>query len=554
MEWYQFMRSWQIWRRIPLQVAKFFGVMGLCVALVVGCGGSPNPPASSPDAATSDSNRVTVGTTLTVRTVDPADAYELISGLLLYNMGDRLYTYEPGTTNLVPQLATELPTISDDGLIYTIPLREGVTFHDGTSFNAEAMAFSIQRFMENEGRPAFLLADRIASVEATGDYELTITLTQPFAAFSALLAFSGLTPVPPASYEIGTASFKPDSFIGTGPYKLAEFATDRVRLDANKNYWGDVPANDGLDIQIFTSPANLFNAFKTGDIDIAYQTLDPDQIRTLEEGASSNGWQVIEAESTVINYLTLNQKQEPFSDLNARKAIAALIDRKLLVDRVFQGQAEPLYSLIPTSLDVYKPVFEEVYGDGNTAEAKKYLEEGGFSESNPLAFELWYLSSSTTDNLAATTLKASMEQQVPGLVSVTLNSVESATAFENLGEGLYPSFILNWYPDFYDPDTFIEPFMSCDKGSTTTLCEEGQSQAGGSFYYSDRSVELVDAQRKATDPAARKELIGEIQDLLAADVPYIPLWQEKDYAFAQSGITNFTIQPTQQVLFWQISK
>lgn len=548
MSWFGLSRK--RWRSLVTAISLF----SVCLFLVVSCGGSPSKEASETASPTADNGRVAVGTTLTVRTLDPADAYELISGLLLYNMGDRLYTYEPGTTNLVPQLATELPTISDDGLTYVIPTREGVTFHDGTPFNAEAMAFSIKRLMENDGRPAFLLADRIASVEATGENELTITLTAPFAAFTSLLAFSGLTPVPPESYEIGDAAFKPDSFIGTGPYKLAEFATDRVRLDANPDYWGEAPANDGIDIQIFTTPANLYNAFTTGALDIAYQTLDPEQISSLQKDADAKGWQVIEGEGSVINYLTLNQKMEPFNDVNVRKAIAALVDRPLLNERVFQGQADPLYSLIPSTIKQSKPVFKDAYGDANTEEAQKYLEEAGFSESNPLVLDLWYISTSTTNNVAATVTKASMEQQLPGMIQVNLNSVESSTAFENLGNGLYPTFILNWYPDFYDPDTYIEPFMDCDKGSEATLCEEGQSQAGGSFYYSDRAIELVDAQREATDPAKRDEAISEIQDVLVEDVPYIPLWVAKDYAFAQSGVDNFTIQPTQQVLLWQISK
>ena len=108
---------------------------------------------------------------------------------MLYNLGDRLYTYAPGTTELEPQLATEMPTVSADGLTYTIPLREGVTLHDGSAFNAEVMAFSIQRFMDNGGRPAFLLSEKIETVTATGEYELTLVLKQPFAALTALLTF-----------------------------------------------------------------------------------------------------------------------------------------------------------------------------------------------------------------------------------------------------------------------------------------------------------------------------------------------------------------------------
>ncbi|WP_416674525.1 ABC transporter substrate-binding protein [Egbenema bharatensis] len=541
----------QPWRSL----LKFLSLFSLCFALTVGCGG--NSQSTSPvttNSAVADSNRVSIGTTLRAETLDPADAYEIFPGILLYNMGDRLYTYTPGTAELEPQLATAMPEISDDGLTYTIPLREGVTFHDGTPFNAEAMAFSIQRFMENGGRPSFLLSDQIESVEATGEYELTITLQQPFAAFTSILAFWGVTPVSPAAYEIGEGSFSPNTFVGTGPYKLASFGTDSISLDVNEDYWGDAPANEGVDIQIISSPANLFNTFRTGGLDIAYQTLDPDQIRTLVDGAQDNDWQVIEAGTNTVNYLVLNQRSEPFDDVRVRQAIAALVNRNLLLDRVFQGQAEPLYSLLPNTFPVYKPVFQEEFGDGNTEKAGELLAEAGFSEANPLTLEIWHSSTSTVRGLVASTLKASIEQQLPGIVNVDIQTAESATLFGNLGDGVYPSVLLDWYPDFYDEDTFVYPFLACDEGSETTGCESGQTQEGGSFYYRDRVKELVAEQRLETDETNRDNLIIELQELAAEDAPYVPLWQNKDYVFARSGVEGVEVQPTQQVLFWQIQK
>ncbi|MEM6436313.1 MAG: ABC transporter substrate-binding protein, partial [Cyanobacteria bacterium P01_D01_bin.115] len=210
------LRRWRsLWR--------FSALLSLSFAFIVACTSNPTPEADAPADAAGEtgSDRIAIGTTLTARTLDPADAYEIFPGILLHNLGDQLYAYEPGTTDLIPQLATELPTVSDDGLTYTIPLRDDVVFHDGTPFDAAAMVFSLDRFMQNAGRPAFLLADRIASVEATGDYEMTVTLNSPFAAFTALMTFWGVTPVPPDAYEIAEGSFVPDSFIGTGPYKLA---------------------------------------------------------------------------------------------------------------------------------------------------------------------------------------------------------------------------------------------------------------------------------------------------------------------------------------------
>jgi peptide/nickel transport system substrate-binding protein len=543
-------------RRRWRSMVKFVGLFSLCLALAVGCAGNdqqtPDPQATV--GAESSSGRVSMGTTLTARTLDPADSYEIFPGILLNNLGDKLYTYEPGTTVLVPQLATEMPTVSDDGLTYTIPLRDDVTLHDGTPFNAEVMAFSIQRFIENGGRPSYLLGDKIESVEATGEHEITITLKAPFAAFPALLSFSGVTPVSPASYEIGSGSFKPDEFIGTGPYKLASFTSDSIKLDVNEDYWGEKPANEGIDIQIFTSPANLYNTFRTGGLDVAYQTLDPEQIASLEREASSGGWQVIEAGTNVINYMSLNQTISPLDDVKVRQAIAAMVDRPLINERVFQGQAEPLYSLIPASFEVSKPVFKEAYGDGNFDLARELVTEAGFSEDNPLNVEIWYPSASTTRSIVANTFKESVEQALPGLVTVTVQNTEGATLWENVGKGVYPIILSNWYPDYYDPDTFIQPFLSCENGSETEKCIEGASQANGSFYFKPSSNELVAKQRAEQDPTTRQQVIADLQQVMVEDVPYVPLWQNKDYVFAQEGVSNVGIEPTQQFLLWQMTK
>ncbi|MGF1517866.1 MAG: ABC transporter substrate-binding protein [Nodosilinea sp.] len=542
-------RPWarQPWRR----VAQFVGLFGLVFAIALGC--TPNDQTATDTPGAAADGRITIGTTLTARTLDPADAYETFPGILLYNLGDRLYTYEPGTTNLVPQLATAMPTVSDDSLTYTIPLRDDVTLHDGTPFNAEVMAFSIQRFMENGGRPAYLLSEKIASAEATAEHELTLTLSAPFAAFPALLSFSGVTPVSPEIYEIGSGSFSPDSFVGSGPYQLAAFTSDSIKLDPNPDYWGEAPANAGIDIQIFTSAANLYNTFRTGGLDVAYQTLDPEQVTALEREESSGGWEVIEAGTNVINYMSLNQTIDPLDDVRVRQAIAAMVDRPLINERVFQGQAEPLYSLIPASFDVAEPVFKETYGDGNFDQARDLLTEAGFSETNPLTVEIWYPSASTPRSIVANTLKESVEAALPGLVTVNVQNTEGATLWENVGKGVYPIILSNWYPDYYDPDTFIQPFLGCETGSGTT-CEAGASQANGSFYYSPEANDLIAQQRAEQDPATRQALIEELQQIMVDDVPYIPLWQNKDYVFAQGDINGVSIEPTQQFLLWQISR
>jgi peptide/nickel transport system substrate-binding protein len=133
-------------------------------------------------------------------------------------------------------------------------------------------------------------------------------------------------------------------------------------------------------------------------------------------------------------------------------------------------------------------------------------------------------------------------------------SVESASFFGNIGKGLYPAALVDWYPDFLDADNYIQPFLSCDRGSADKGCSSGASQSRGSFYYSDRANHAIEEQRKTIDANTRQKLFIELQEILAADVPYIPLWQTKDYVFAQNGMTGVTINPSQNFAFWTISK
>jgi peptide/nickel transport system substrate-binding protein len=538
------------------QITKLVSLFCLCLLLVVSCSRSQQVTTTSSSSANTltGNGRITIGTTLNPRTLDPADAYELQSLGLVYNMSDRLYDYEPGSTEVKPQLATALPKVSQDGLTYTIPLRQGVVFHDGTPFNAEAMAFSLERFIKNGGKPSFLLADVVASVKATGEYELTIQLKKPFAAFPALLAFSGVCPVSPKAYEIGKGKFKPNIFIGTGPYKLARYGTDSLQFDVFDKYWGEKPANKGINLQFLTSGANLYNSFRTGAVDVAYLSLEPDQIRSLEASAKKGDWQAITAQGSVVSNFVLNRNQKPLDKLEVRQAIAAMVDRPLMNQRVLLGQASPLYSMVPKTFEVSQPLFKDKYGDGNVDKAKQLLTTAGFSKENPVKLQIWYPASSPIRSLAAQILKAYADKYMDGMLQFEVNTVDGATFYGGIAKSFYPTALLDWYPDFLDADNYIQPFLGCDKGSDAKGCEEGGSQTQGSFYYSETMNKLIEDQRKEQNPQVRNQIFANIQAQIATDVPYVPLWQNKDYVFARKGVRGVQLNPTQNLIYQTIKK
>jgi peptide/nickel transport system substrate-binding protein len=347
MAWYTLFA--RCWGRITKSLSLLCLCL-LCLLLVVSCTSSQTP--SSSVSVSGSEGRIIIGTTNKPRTLDPADAYETGSLALIYNMSDRLYTYKAGSTEIQPQLATASPKISPDGLTYTIPLREGVVFHDGEKFNAQSMVLSLERFIKNGGKPAFLLGDVIEGVKATGEYELTVKLKQQFAAFPSLLAFGGVCAVSPKVYEIGDGKFNPNNFVGTGPYKLAKFTTDKIQLDVFDKYWGEKPINQGVTIQILSSGVNLYNAFRKKSIDVAGSSMDADQIRSLQKIAEKGSWQALPNKGNVIYFMAVNRNQKPLDNPLVRQALAGIINRKVTLDRVLYGQGQPVYSMIPNTFDV----------------------------------------------------------------------------------------------------------------------------------------------------------------------------------------------------------
>ena len=181
------------------------------------------------------SERLTVASAGRISSLDPALASTTGVLQVLSALGDTLYIR--GTNGkLQPQLAASKPQFSDDGLSLTIPLRRDVLFHDGTRFDAKAMAFSLKRFLRI-GSQRYLLNDRIAAIDAPSPFELRLRLKQPSSSIESLLTSPYLTPVSPKAYADHADRFLNDRFIGTGPYVLNSFRNTQQRLLPFRNYW-----------------------------------------------------------------------------------------------------------------------------------------------------------------------------------------------------------------------------------------------------------------------------------------------------------------------------
>ncbi|WP_370328158.1 ABC transporter substrate-binding protein [Euzebya sp.] len=488
------------------------------------------------------------GTTEIPSTIDPADVYEKLASDILFNTTNRLVEFQPGSDEIGPGLATEWD-ISDDGLTYTFTLREGVTFQDGSEFTAEDVVWSINRALDiNHPDGASFLLGGIDTIEATGDYEVTITLTEANSTFLSRLNYTVGT-ILPSDGDVYTAPDAPveasdddegnenqrqaaeefivtDAIVGTGPYEMTDYQPGvSMTLESYDGYWGDAPAIDTVRIQFFESTEQMRNALAAGEIDLAFNDLSPAEVAGLE---GEEGVEIQSVEGGRTSYIVIDVTQPPFDDPAVRQAIAATIDRQRIVDEVFEGQAQPLYSMIPGTFEVAADYISDIEVD-----------EGSLPET-PIEFELWYPADRYTNQAqVAETIQRSLNES--GLFNITTNTAEWATEYSNqLNTGAYGAYLLGWYPDYLDPDDYIEPFYD----SEDTFI---------GFYASEEMDQLItDEQQAEPGSEERAAIFDEIQQLAAEDMPFIPLYSEGQEAYYNPRVTGVeeTLTAAQQTWFY----
>ena len=480
---------------------------------------------------------IVYGTTEKVTDMDPAHAYDFHTWEIFYNIYQGLLKYPAGETELAPGLA-ESYEISDDGLEYTFKLREGLQFTDGTPFNAEAVKWSIDRVMRLEGDPSWLVTDFVEAVEVVDEYSVKFILKNPVAYFPALVATVPYYPVNPNIYPADKiirdpSELKGGQLVGLGPYKAVSFKRDEeVVLEANPGYYGEAPKNARVVIRYFADATTMRLALEKGEIDIAFKSFNPSDISDLEQ---SEDIVTIKGQGPYIRYLCLVCDQAPFDNTVLRQAVAAAVDRPDLIKKVFLGQNEPLYSMVPRGMWSHTDTFKEVYGDGNIEKSKELLASQGYDEDNPFEVDLWYTPSHYGDTEVDLAAVLKEQFEATGVMKINVKSSEWATYKDNWRNKAMPMYLLGWYPDYIDPDNYTAAFA----GTTGSV--------GMGIFFSDPEwdAKLAEAQT-VTDMEKRTALYEEIQRMWTEDVMTVPIFQGTLYLFTQPNISGVMIAPTLQ--------
>jgi peptide/nickel transport system substrate-binding protein len=509
-------------------------VLPLVVAMLLSaCGGdqtSPSAAASEDDEPTTSQPAASegggAGTAASVRAAITGDEgtlnpYTYVTGFpgwnLLMLQYDSLMQID---TDGLPQpwLATSVE-VSDDGLVYSLELAEGVTWHDGEPLTAEDVVFTVDYFTTN---PA---ASRFA-----------ITLAAPNPSFP----LRGLADVPIIPEHIWADVTTPEehqfedvSNVGTGPYRITEYtANQSYTLEANPDYFRGAPAVDELVLVQFADDAGALAAMNSGEVDVIFGQVAPEQIELL---SAQEGVEILQGPEYTNQLLNYDAQLPPFDDVAVRQAMSLAIDRQDLVDTVFLGAATVGNAgwTHPDS-PAYNPDIETTY-DVDAANA--LLDEAGYADADgdgirefdgePMSFEI-ITNSGDSLRLRTAELVGTMLADIG--IEATVSSVEQATWEEAIWPGFDVANGRNYQLGMWG---WSAPTQA-DPGQIGALMHSdpliGSLNVTG--YSSTEADGLIDQLRVEGDPDARQDLLDQLQVLFAEELPFITLlYPDGAYAF-----------------------
>jgi peptide/nickel transport system substrate-binding protein len=515
------------------------GLLGAAAATALALG------ALSPAQAQTPPGVLVVGQIAEPQALDPHAVTAVNDFRILMNVYDGLVRYASGTLEVEPALATDW-TISDDGTVYTFTLRDGVTFHDGSPFDAEAVVFNFERML-NEDHPyhdtgPFPLSfffSAVESVEATGDMEVTFTLNAPYAPFLSNLAYpTGLIVSPAAVMEHGQDFGRNPS--GTGPFTFTEWrSNEAVVIEANPDYWDGAPELQAVVFRPITDANTRTAEMLAGGIDVMVE-VPPVALSEFQ----GDGFTVHEQAGPHVWFLILNALEGPFADVRVRQAANYAINKEAIVNDVLEGTAEVAAGPTPPAFAwAYNEALEPYPYDPDRA--RELLAEAG--QPNPeITFYVTEGGSGMLDPIAmGTAMQADLE--AVGF-DVTIETYEWNTFLGEVNPGLEGKADMAemaWMTN--DPDTL--PYLAL---RTAAWPEEGGFNSG---YYSNPEVDaLLEEARTATDQDRRAELYREMQTIVQEDAPWVFVANWVQNAVTSDRVEGFELEPSFFLLLGDVVK
>jgi peptide/nickel transport system substrate-binding protein len=502
-----------------IMVSRFvrpLAILLLAALVLVACGSAPSgAPAASSGGAQSNAT-ITISLNADPPSLDPAFSSAFVDRQVHNSIYDKLVDLDPGG-KIVPMLATEWK-VSDDGLTYTFTLREGVKFHDGTDFNAEAVKTNLERYKTDEKSTRKNELGAVQSIEATDPKTIKITLKQPFAPFlSVLTDRSGMMVSPKAvTDQKGDIRNQP---VGTGPFKYeSRVKGDTITLVRNDQYWqSGAPKAAKIVYKILTDPNTALINLKSGQVDFT-DSLPPQEVANLK---SDSNFAVVNEVGLGYQGIWFNTKAAPLDNKQVRQAIDMLIDRDELVRVLFSGTATPGKSPFAKSNLAFGD--SDAYTKPDVEKAKQLLAQAGVP--NP----------SFTLKVGTSAIQAQFGQLVqnflkPAGIDMQIEKVEFGTLLDQMDNKNYQAAALGW-SGRPDPDQNIYDFFVTDGAQND------------SAFANPKVDELLKDARTQNDAAKRKADYDQAMQLLHDEVPYVFLYHANNVFGMTNKISGFTYVP-----------
>lgn len=506
--------------------AAVAAAVSVSALLLAGCAGTTSTGTDDASAEPVSGGTLTFGRVASTTDLDLNQQITANNAFAIDKIFESLLAFN-ADGEIEPWLAEDY-TVSGDGLTYTFDLRDGVQFSDGTDVTSADVVFSLNRHIELEG--PLPLSAPITDIAATDEDTVTITLSSPYTPFLGELAqFSN--GIIPADFGGETEEAFFQHPIGTGPFALDEWdPAGDISFVKNENYWQEgKPYLDALVYKLVPEDTQLVQQLQSGQLD-AIDEVNPANVEELTANADvavlkSSGWE--------IEQVFFNTLDEHFSDVNVRQAVAHALDREGIASATTFGLAEVANSLIPPTIE-YSANDEGYALDYDLDAAKTALAASAY----PDGFETTILVASGNSQRAQ---EAQIIQDALGQIGITvkIESIDIA-AFRERFKALDYSFMINsGISDAPDPNGLIS--FQADP--------EGFSQSYWTSYTNPEVTELMLQGRTTADGDDREAIYLQIQQILANDVPYVPLFYPENVKATTNKVHGLEVLPNGSVRF-----
>lgn len=477
--------------------------------------------------------------------VDTNKATQSYTILLSDQMCETLIGLNNDTT-LFPQLLTDMPTVSDDGLTYTFELLDGVKFHNGETLKASDVKYSFERLI-TEGVMGSLLdqvvgfdelnegaADELSGFQIQDDTHFTITLKQPYAPFTAALSAPYAVIFPEEACREAGDNWGRTVLYGTGPFKLDNYtAGQSLEMSRFDDYHGEATALDGIDVQFMQDVNTQIMEFQQGNLD--FVRIDPSYYETVRDNSTISD-KLHSFTPIGVVYLNPNNKDSILSDQRVREALCYAVDRETICSDLLHGAATPAKTWIPEGLLGYNDSLPDY--EYNPERAKELLAEAGYPDGVTLT-----ITSSTQYPALYQTAVAIQDQSAAAGFNIEITQVDQASFNDQNRSGEIQLAVNNWYTDYVDPDGMIYQRMS----ATATATQSNQ-------YDNAEFNDLINQARQTSNEEERQSLYEQADGILThEDYGAIPLYNDTYYYLLSDRVQDFEVTSIYRFHFFDAS-